>query len=235
MASLPPGCTPLVVMDRGYARVALLTQLRQAGIPYLVRGRRNTMVRVGGQRLALGRVPHRPGVAVRYPHGGYQSTKLEPVDLVIFHDPTFKEPWYLLVPPNSDRQLPTEEVVALYRQRMHIELTFRDWKTHLGIRGLRLEVDIAPRLARLLLALTVAYLLAVLLGAGPAARAVRADCEILRTTPRHGTRRRLSALSVGILLLSLTRFAALAARALTRLLVALARGIPAVTLAVCPP
>ncbi len=125
-ASLPPGCTPLFVLDRGYARVALLAQLRQAGIPYLIRGRRNTMVRLGGQRLALGRVPHRPGVAVRYPHVLYQSTKREPVDLIIFHDPTFKEPWYLLVPPGSGRQLPTAAVVALYRQRMHIELTFRD-------------------------------------------------------------------------------------------------------------
>ena len=234
-ASLPPGCTPLFVLDRGYARVALLAQLGQAGIPYLVRGRRNTLVRIGPERLMLGRVPHRQGEAIRYPAVAYQSTKRELVDLIIFHDPTFKEPWYLLVPPGSHRQLPTASVVALYRQRMHIELTFRDWKTHLGIRGLRLEVDIAPRLERLLLALTVAYTLAVLLGAGPAGRWVRADCELLRTTPRHGTRRRLSALTVGILLLSLTRFAALAARALTRLLIALARGSPAATLAVCPP
>jgi hypothetical protein len=234
-ASLPPGCRPLCVLDRGYARAALLAQLRQAGIPYLVRGRRNTLVRIGTQRLALGRVPHRQGEAVRYPQVLYHATQREPVDLIIFHDPAFQEPWYLLVPPGSARPLPTATVVALYRQRMHIELTFRDWKTHLGIRGLRLEVDIAPRLERLLLALTVAYTLAVLLGAGPAARRVRADCEVLRTTPRHGTRRRLSALTVGILLLSLTRFAALAARSLTRLLAALARGIPAVTLAVCPP
>jgi hypothetical protein len=234
-ASLPPGCTPLFVMDRGYARVALLAQLRQAGIPYLVRGRRGTMVRLGAQRLALGRVPHRQGVAIRYAQVMYQDTKREPVDLIVFHDPAFKEPWYLLVPPDSASRLPTAAVVALYRQRMHIELTFRDWKTHLGIRGLRLEVDIAPRLERLLLALTVAYTLAVLLGAGPAARRVRADCELLRTTPRHGTRRRLSALSVGILLLSLVRFAALAARALPQLLAALARGLPAAALAVCPP
>ncbi|OGB94341.1 MAG: hypothetical protein A2Z31_06665 [candidate division NC10 bacterium RBG_16_65_8] len=165
----------------------------------------------------------------------YQATRREPVDLIVFHDPAFQEPWYLLVPPDSATRVPTDLVVALYRQRRHIELTFRDWKTHLGIRGLRLAVDIAPRLERLLLALTVAYTLAVLLGAGPAARRVRADCEILRATPRHGTRRRLSALTVGILLLSLARFAALAARALTRLLTALARGLPAATLAVCPP
>lgn len=234
-ASLPSGCRPLFVLDRGYARAALLAQLRQVGIPYLVRGRRNTLVRIGTQWLALGRVPHRQGEAVRYPHVRYHATQREPVDLIIFHDPAFQEPWYLLVPPGSHRPLPTARVVALYRQRMHIELTFRDWKTHLGVRGLRLEVDIAPRLERLLLALTVAYTLAVLLGAGPAARRVRADCERLRTTPRHGTRRRLSALTVGILLLSLSRFAALAARALTLLLAALARGIPAVRLAVCPP
>jgi len=234
-ASLPAGCKPLYVLDRGYARVALLAQLRQAGIPYLVRGRRQTMVRLGPHRLALGRVPHRSGHAVRYRQVAYQNTKRELVDLIVFHDPTFKEPWYLLVPPDSEPTLPTDAVVALYRDRMHIELTFRDWKTHLGVRGLRLEVNIAPRLERLLLALTVAYTLAVLLGAGPAAQRVRRDCEVLRATPRHGTRRRLSALSVGILLLSLARFAALAARALTRLLAALARGIPAAALAVCPP
>lgn len=233
--SLPPGCTSLFVMDRGYARVALLAQLRQAGIPQLVRGRRSTVVRIGAQRLALGRVPHRQGHAVRYADVAYQSIKRERVELIIFHEPTFKEPWYLLVPPDSRRQLPTATVVALYRERMHIELTFRDWKTHLGMRGLRLQVDIAPRLERLLLALTVAYTLAVLLGAGPAARRVRADCEILRVRPRQETRRRLSARSVGILLLSLARFAALAVRALTRLLAALARGIPAATFAVCPP
>lgn len=234
-ASLPPGCTSIFVLDRGYARAALLTQLRQAGIPYLVRGRRDTLVRVAGQHLALGRVPYRQGLAIRYPHVLSQSSQREPVDLVLFHDPTFQEPWYLLVSPESDRQLPSAEVVARSRERRPVEFTFRDWETHLGIRGLQLEVDIAPRLERLLLALTVAYPFAVLLGAGPAARWGRADCEVLRTTPRHGTRRRLSALTVGILLLSLTRFAALAARALTRLLAALARGHPAVRLAVCPP
>ena len=49
-----------------------------------------------------------------------------------------------MVPADSAVQLPTDDVVALCRERMHIELTFRDWKTHLGVRGLRLEVDAAP-------------------------------------------------------------------------------------------
>jgi len=222
-------------MDRGYARISLLVLLRRLGIPYLIRGRKNTMVIVEGRRMLLGRVRHRKGKAKRFGNMAYQDDKRERIDLVVYHDPDFQEPWYLLVPPDTEDCLPTEVVVDLYRQRMYIELTFRDWKTHLGIRGLRLEVDIASRLEKMLMALTVAYILAVLLGSGPAAGRVRQDCEVLRATPRHGTRRRLSALSVGILLISLTRFAALAEKALLDLLASLCRGRGAFHLATYPP
>lgn len=136
----------------------LLVLLRRLGIPYLIRGRKNTMVVIGSKRMLLGRVPHRKGKAARY-DVAYQDDKQERVDLIVFDDPVFKEPWYLLVPPDSEGDSPTDEVVRLYRQRMHIELTFRDWKTHLGVRGLWLEVDIAPCLGRLLLVLTMAYIL----------------------------------------------------------------------------
>ena len=234
VGSLPPGCKPLFVMDRGYARAALLKTLRELGIPYLIRGRATTLVSFRGSWRALGRLPHRPGEPVRY-RAADQSRAREPVDVVIFRDPAFREAWYLLVPPDSACALPTEEVIALYRRRMHIELTFRDWKTHLGLRRLRLEVDIPQRLGRWVLVLTIAYLVAVLLGAGPAARRVRRDCEVLRPTPRHGTRRRLSALSVAILLLSLARFAGLARRSLAALLAALQAGTAAATLASAGP
>ena len=89
----------------------------------------------------------------------------------------------------------------------------------------------APRLGRLLLALSLAYILAVLLGAGPIAARIRAHAEVLRSTPRHGTRRRLSALSIGILALSLGRFADLARADLERLLAAFERGVPAAEIA----
>ncbi len=224
---LPPGCKPVFILDRGYARASLLTQLRRLNIPFVVRGRRTTIVRVDGQRRSLGRLRRRAGHARRYVHATYQDTAQEPVDIVVFHDRTFKEPWFLLVPADSAAHLPTDDIVALYRERMHIELTFRDWKTHLGVRGLRLEVDAAPRLGRLLLALSLAYILAVLLGAGPLAAPVRAYAEVLRSTPRHGTRRRLSALSIGILALSLGRFVNLARDELHRLLAAFQRGVPA--------
>lgn len=226
-ACLPPACKPVFVMDRGYARASLLRQLRTLNIPFLIRGRGKTIVRVGSRRLSLNRLRHRAGQPRRYAHVTYQDSLQEPVDVIVFRDPQFQEPWFLLVPAGSQAQLPTEEVVALYRQRMHIELTFRDWKTHLGVRGLRLEVDAAPRLGRLLLALSAAYILAVLLGAGPLGRRVRAHCEVLRSQPRHGTRRRLSALSIGILALSLVRFADSVRRELDHLLTAFQRGLSA--------
>ena len=145
----------------------------------------------------------------------------------VFHDPGFQQPWFLLVPAGSAAELPTAEVVALYRQRMPIELTFRDGKTHLGVRGLRLEVDPALRLGRLLLALSGAYILAVRLGSGRIAATVRTYGEVLRCRPRHGTRRRLSAPSIGILALSLAPFADLVRRQLGRILTAFQRGQPA--------
>lgn len=234
-AHLPFGCKPLFVMDRGYARVELLKELKRLGIPYLIRGRSSTIVQYRHQRHALGRFSHKKGKALRYRNALYHDKKQEPVDIILFHDPNFKEPWYLLVPADSEENLSTEEVVSLYRQRMHIELTFRDWKTHLGVRGLQLEVDIAPRLERLLLVLTVAYIIAVLLGACSASRKVRDHCEVLRSTPRHGTRRRLSALSIAILLLSLPCFYELARQALEKLLGAMSRGISAIRLATNPP
>jgi len=230
-ACLPPGCKPIFIMDRGYARASLLKQLRTLNIPFVVRGRSNTIVRARRKRISLGRLSRRSGRASRHSNVAYQDTAQEPVDIVVFHDPSFKEPWFLLVPAGSEAQLPTDDVVQLYRERMHIELTFRDWKTHLGVRGLRLEVDAAPRLGRLLLALSIAYIIAVLLGAGEIAARIRAHSEVLRSTPRHGTRRRLGALSIGILALSLGRFADIVGRELERLLAAFERGVPAAKLA----
>src|SRR5207253_3376966 len=53
-----------------------------------------------------------------------------------------------LIQPDSEAWLPTEEVVRLYRQRMQIEQCFRDWKSHLGLRGLHLQVQKSERLLR---------------------------------------------------------------------------------------
>jgi hypothetical protein len=44
MSCFPAESRPLLILDRGYARVALLKKLLQAGIPFLVRAKKNVVV-----------------------------------------------------------------------------------------------------------------------------------------------------------------------------------------------
>lgn len=98
--------------------------------------------------------------------------------------------------------LTTQLVLDLNGERMQIEQSFRDFKTHLGLRGLHLQIEIAPRMGRLLLAFCLVYTLCVLLGDSLLGEEARSYFEIPPCTPRHGTRRTLSALTMAILILS---------------------------------
>jgi len=212
MSCFPAPKRPWLIMDRGYARVGLLMQLGLEGIPFLVRAKKNVLVYWQGKATVLGRFPVKVGRIDRYAVR-YHSKKREPLDLIIFHGKGYKEPWYLLVPANTP--LSAEAIVALYAKRMSIEQGFRDWKTHLGIRGMVfIDDNPAPRLTRLLLAFSLSYLLCLALGHSLPSQQVRAFVEIPRRTPRHGTTRTLSALSIGILRLSWPLFAQTARREL---------------------
>jgi hypothetical protein len=204
MSCFPVESRPLLIMDRGYSRVALLIELSLEGIPYLVRVKDNVIVYFQGKPIALRRFRVKAGQMQRY-RVLYHSKKQFSLDLIVFLGKGYQETWYLLVPPGTP--LTTREIVDLYARRMSIEQGFRDWKTHLGIRGLVFFGDNpAPRLTRLLLAFSLAYLLCLALGSTEEAQSVRALVEIPRRNPRHGTTRTLSALSIGILRLSLRGF-----------------------------
>jgi len=224
----PPGVKLILVLDRGYARVALLKDLNRSRQPYLLRGRRQVIVqaKVRGrpQRISLGRLPHRSGQAIRYRHVLYQSRQAEPVDVIVYREKGFQEAWFLIVPPDSESWLPTEHVVQLYRQRMQIEHCFRDWKSHLGLRGLHLQVDKSRRLLRLLMAFTLAYLLVLLLGQDPLAESARPYFEVPRRRPRHGTGKVLSALSVALYMLAAQRWALRALRRFREILSRITQG-----------
>jgi len=135
MSCFPVEFCPLLILDRGYARVALFMKFREEGIPFLCRAKRSVMVYLAGQTKGktLGRFKIKPGQLLRY-SVLYHSQKKEPLDLIIYFGKGYKEPWYLLVP--SGTSLTAEEIVELYAKRMSIEQGFRDWKTHLGVRGL---------------------------------------------------------------------------------------------------
>ena len=233
MSCFPVESRPLLIMDRGYARVALLEKLRREGIPLLVRAKAKVIVYYQGKPRLLGRFTVQPGQRRRY-QVLYHSQKKEPLDLIVFRGKGYQETWYLLVPRGFP--LPTKEIVDLYAKRMSIEQGVRDWKTHLGVRGLVFRTpDPAPRLTRLLLAFSLSYLICLALGATEAAEKVRAFVEIPRRKPRHGTTRTLSALPIGILRLSLTRFASKAKREIGKILTVLAKGKGVIAYCASPP
>ena len=233
MSCFPVEFRPLLILDRGYARVSLLAHLRQEGIPFLCRAKRSVMVYLNGKGQTLGRFKIKPGQLFRY-SVLYHSQKKEPLDLIIYFGKGYKDPWYLLVP--SATSLTAKEVVELYARRMSIEQGFRDWKTHLGVRGLIFYgVNPAPRLTRLLLAFSLSYLLCLALGSSEEAQVVRAFVEIRRREPRHGTTRTLSVLSIGILRLSLKRFSKQADRDLLKMLHRLSRGKGVIQWCLSPP
>jgi hypothetical protein len=233
MSCFPAESRPLLIMDRGYARVALLEKLRREGIPFLVRAKAKVIVYYQGRPLLLGRFTVKPGQMRRY-QVLYHSRKKEPLDLIVFRGKGYQETWYLLVP----RRFPftTERIVDLYAKRMSIEQGFRDWKTHLGVRGLILRTpDPAPRLTRLLLAFSLSYLICLALGATEEAEKVRTFVEIPRRKPRHGTTRTLSALAIGIIRLSLPRFASQAEREIRKILTTLSKGKGLLSYCASPP
>jgi hypothetical protein len=233
MSCFPVEFRPLLILDRGYARVALLIHLRQEGIPFLCRAKRSVMVYLNGKGHTLGRFKIKPGQLHRY-SVLYHSQAKEPLDLIIYFGKGYKEPWYLLVP--SGTSLTADEIVELYAKRMSIEQGFRDWKTHLGVRGLVFYGDNpAPRLTRLLLAFSLSYLLCLSLGSTEEAQIVRAFVEIKRHNPRHGTTRTLSVLSIGILRLSLKKFSKQAYRDLLKMISRLSRGKGVIQWCLSPP
>jgi hypothetical protein len=233
MSCFPVESRPLLIMDRGYARASLLFKLLQEGIPFLVRAKRKVLVYYQGQAKTLSRFSAKIGNIQCY-SVLYHSKQKIPLNLIIFRGKGYKETWYLLIP--RDIPLSPKEIVDLYAQRMSIEQGFRDWKTHLGVRGLVFHCDNpAPRLTRLLLAFSLSYLLCLALGASGDAPSVRAFVEIPRRKRRHGTRRTLSSLSIGILRLSLPRFANLAHKELLALLRLLSMGKGLISLCPLPP
>jgi hypothetical protein len=223
-AALPEGTRAVFIGDRGYARASLLRQSTYDARLFVIRGRGGTRVEYQGQSVKLCELQGPDGTAVRYTEVLYHDRQRVPVDVIVYRDSTFQESWWLLVPPRSEAVLPTAGVVALYRERMQVEHSFRDFKTHLGLRGLQLQVRIAERTGRLLLAFCIAYCLALVLGASREGQEARVDLEVPRRRPRHGTCRTLSVLSVAMQMMSHPRWRHRAWTALLKMTQRLATG-----------
>jgi hypothetical protein len=227
LASLPAGTQAIFTADRAYGRYQLICALNALGQLYVLRCKSKVVLWQEGKKRFPKEFRAPWGTPVRYANLRYRKNGQEPVDLIVYRERNFKETWYLLVPAGSEKSLPTSKVVQIYRSRMRIEQGFRDWKTHLGVRGLQLESNPAVRMGRLLLALALAYICLLLMGSHAWVQAHRLRFETLRRTPRHGTRRTLSVLSHAMLFLASPDLAHRAWQLLTRIIDALSHGHPA--------
>lgn len=97
MSCFPVESRPLLIMDRGYARVTLLRHLLQEGIPFLVRAKKNVLVYSQGRAKALSRFSAQTGKIQCY-SVLYHSKKKIPFRLIIFRGKGYQETWYLLIP-----------------------------------------------------------------------------------------------------------------------------------------
>ncbi|TET09663.1 hypothetical protein E3J84_04860, partial [Candidatus Aerophobetes bacterium] len=205
-SQLPKGIKILEIADRGYGKSVLLKNRLKRRELFIIRGRRDVIVHYeeNGKiyHKSIGRLKHSLGKPRRYRGCLYQDRKEIKVDVVVYRERSFKEPWFLLVPAGKEDILSTERVVELYRRRMNIEVTFRDFKSHLGVRGLSLKVRKGERLDRLLGAMVLTYILLLVLGAGEIGKFLRKRIEILRSKARHGTRKTLSVLTISLFAIS---------------------------------
>jgi len=203
---LPKGIKVVQIADRGYGKSILLKNRLQRKELFIIRGKRDVVIHYeeNGKtcRKSLGRLKHSLGKARRYRNCLYQGKKEIKVDVVVYREKNFKEPWFLLTPSAKEDILSTERIIELYRRRMNIEVTFRDFKSHLGVRELSLKVRKQERLDRLLGALVLTYILLLILGIGEIGKSLRKRIEILRSRPRHGTRKTLSVLTISLFAIS---------------------------------
>ena len=203
---LPKQIKVIQIADRGYGKSVLLKSRLKRRELFIIRGKRDVIMhyKENGKTYhkALGRLKHSLGKPRRYRGCLYQGNKEIKVDVVVYREKSFKEPWFLLVPAGKEDILSTERTVKLYRRRMNIEVTFRDFKSHLGVRGLSLRVRKGERLDRLLGVMVLTYILLLVLGAGKIGKFLRKRIEILRSKARHGTRKTLSVLTISLFAIS---------------------------------
>ena len=170
LAWLPQDVVPVFVADRGFGRLSLFRFLATLPrrVEWVIRVKAKTTVQVGDQGYLLRDLAITLGES-----RGWRDITYMPqeegglvLNLAVAWQRRYrrqhwgrkpKEPWYLVTSLASFC-----DAVAMYRRRMRIELTFRDWKSRLDLRHAQVQ-DVA-RMSRLLLGLVIAYLILSFIG-----------------------------------------------------------------------
>ncbi len=168
---VPVEWDPVLVADRGFGRADLIGWLQRRRASFVLRVAADVHVRHAAYAGLLRDLPLKRGQ--RRWLGGvvYRQDGVVRVNLLAFWGRDHDEPW-LLVTDLTD----PKEVETLYRRRMRIEHSFRDWKHHLRCRlPLGRMVQSARRFGRLVTALVLAGWFVCLVGLGALPRGYRAQ------------------------------------------------------------
>jgi hypothetical protein len=154
---LSSALNPVLLFDRGYARVSLMQLLDTLGMRWAIRVRKGTWVRRRRYHGALAGISIRPGALLWWPQVFYHQLAQYQANLAIALNATAAEPWFLLT--NLSRAALT---VRLYERRFRCEELFRDLKDQLHLETIR--VTYLERVERILFCLVITYLALTLIG-----------------------------------------------------------------------
>ena len=172
VAMIPDSLHPLLLFDRGYARVSLFRLLDSLQVHYVVRVCKNVNVRYRRRYHGpLSGVVVRRGELIWWPRVLYSDSEAYPVNLVLTLNATAKEPWCLVT--NLKRGT---TAVRWYERRFRCEELFKDIKDQLHLETIRIKHT--ERVERLLFVLVVAYYALTLIGV--AAQRVRLRRKICK-------------------------------------------------------
>jgi hypothetical protein len=108
--AFPPGATAVWIADRGFARSLLLAQSEKESRPYIIRGRKGPIITYQGKRSKLHQLSSTPGTPRRYENVRFHAQRQILVDVIVYQEPSFQEPWFLLVPAAFRTLLPTPSI-----------------------------------------------------------------------------------------------------------------------------
>jgi len=157
LALIPATIKPLLLFDRGYARVPLMQLLQASHVHYVIRVCKETWVRYRRYQGPLSGVSVRRGELLWWSHARYQLKTAYPVNIAITLNATAEEPWYLVT--NLRR---ADTTVSWYERRFRCEELFKDTKDQLHLETIRTQKR--ERVERLLFAIIVAYYALTLIG-----------------------------------------------------------------------
>jgi hypothetical protein len=139
LARIPATLTAVVVGDREFARASFFRCLHAQQRDFVIRVDKETWITHPDYTGPMGALAKRPGMKRRWLPGALYGQEAQVlVNLLVLWKRGYEQPW-LLATSLSD----PNEVFAIYRSRMKIEHGFRDWKTHLRLRGTLLAQNVA--------------------------------------------------------------------------------------------